>query len=296
METETIVELSLGAKLKEARLRAGISEKEAADQLKITPTYIRAIEDGNYAILPTTPFVAGYLKSYARILDLDADLILSEFYLKINPVIDEEKTESKSLRKKVSLNKIQTKGWVIILIATVIVWAVAVAIFDQGGSATSSDLSQKDTPVGVNQEVAVDSEAELDDVEEVTTPEGLSEAISSEAESDTGHAAKNLHLSEADMTATNVAESHTLDAVASNGKDTLNFIFSGECWLEVTDKNGDVLAADIYQDGDVFTAEGTAPFTVMLGNVRLVSVLLNGSAYTLKPDGFRKTLRTTIGH
>ncbi|WP_439136133.1 DUF4115 domain-containing protein, partial [Pseudomaricurvus sp.] len=75
----------------------------------------------------------------------------------------------------------------------------------------------------------------------------------------------------------------------------LTLVFSDECWLEVTDAHGDVVAANLYQAGATATLVGVAPFEVMLGNVRAVQLTLNGESVTLTPNGNRKTLRATVG-
>lgn len=83
-------------------------------------------------------------------------------------------------------------------------------------------------------------------------------------------------------------------AMADKTFDNLQIRFSKECWLEATDANGDVLAADLYQAGQSVSLQGTAPFSVMLGNARAAQVTLNGEAVTLQPEAGRNALRASI--
>lgn len=68
---------SPGTLLKEERERQGRSEKEIADHLHITMHYVRSIEADRYEKLPGTVFARGYIKSYALLLGLSADELLS---------------------------------------------------------------------------------------------------------------------------------------------------------------------------------------------------------------------------
>ena len=74
----------------------------------------------------------------------------------------------------------------------------------------------------------------------------------------------------------------------------LTIRFSGECWLEVSDARGDVLAADLKQAGDSVTLSGRPPFNVMLGNARAASVILDGRTIATEPDGANNALRLSI--
>lgn len=68
-----------GPFLMSARLAAGIEVEEAAAATKIKPAHIEAIETGNTAALPATPYAVGFVKVYAAYLGLDADAIAAEF-------------------------------------------------------------------------------------------------------------------------------------------------------------------------------------------------------------------------
>jgi cytoskeleton protein RodZ len=66
-----------GAMLKEARERLGLSVADAADQTKLAPRQIEALEADDYAHLPEMAFVRGFVRSYAKILHLDPQPLLA---------------------------------------------------------------------------------------------------------------------------------------------------------------------------------------------------------------------------
>ncbi|MBC7489065.1 MAG: helix-turn-helix domain-containing protein [Glaciimonas sp.] len=67
---------SVGAQLAHIRQKHGWSIDDVAHQLKLAPRQIQAIEDDNYAALPTIVMTRGYIRSYAKILGLDPATIL----------------------------------------------------------------------------------------------------------------------------------------------------------------------------------------------------------------------------
>src|SRR5437588_2413269 len=66
-----------GARLKAAREDAGLSVDQVAQQLKLAPRQVRALEDEDFAQLPGRTFARGFVRNYARLLNLNGDDLLS---------------------------------------------------------------------------------------------------------------------------------------------------------------------------------------------------------------------------
>lgn len=64
---------SVGEYLKAVRERRGHSLVEVADATRVRRAYLEAIEQGNHSALPSRPFAIGYVRAYAKALDLDAE-------------------------------------------------------------------------------------------------------------------------------------------------------------------------------------------------------------------------------
>jgi len=75
-QQEEKVPHSLGENLRDERERQGLSLHDVADQLRLRPKQIEALENGDYDSLPGHTFVAGFLRSYANLLHLDAVAIV----------------------------------------------------------------------------------------------------------------------------------------------------------------------------------------------------------------------------
>lgn len=65
------------ARLVAAREQLGFSQKEVADKLFLTTTFIRYIDAGEFERIPKQAFVKGYLRSYARVVNLSGDDIVA---------------------------------------------------------------------------------------------------------------------------------------------------------------------------------------------------------------------------
>ena len=69
----------IGADLNSARLERGIQINELSQLLRISKTYLKDIEAGDFEALPGPTYVAGYLRSFAREVGLDA-VVLQQRY------------------------------------------------------------------------------------------------------------------------------------------------------------------------------------------------------------------------
>ncbi len=71
--------LALGDVLRGERATLGKTLIDVQNDLKIGVRYISAIEDGDLSVFETKGFIAGYVRSYARYLNLDGDKAYKQF-------------------------------------------------------------------------------------------------------------------------------------------------------------------------------------------------------------------------
>ena len=77
-QQETVIQ-GPGQILKQARERAKLSSQDIADKMKLKRTLIEDIEQDNYDINLSLTFVRGYLKLYAKHVQVDESEILNAF-------------------------------------------------------------------------------------------------------------------------------------------------------------------------------------------------------------------------
>ena len=94
---------SVGVLLKRARLDLGLTIEEVADRLKLRVTVVREIED-NCCDDGQTTFIRGYIRSYAKLLGLDADEILNTYSDAYQ--VETVEHQMQSFSKKLNISKL----------------------------------------------------------------------------------------------------------------------------------------------------------------------------------------------
>jgi curved DNA-binding protein CbpA len=77
-----------GARLRRSRLRSGIEIEEISGITKITPTYLRFIEEDRYAELPAPVYVRGFVRAYADCVGLDSARVAASYMKKFEADTD----------------------------------------------------------------------------------------------------------------------------------------------------------------------------------------------------------------
>ncbi len=101
-ESYDSLEISLGEILRGERATLGKSYLDVQKDLKIKVNYIKAIEKCDISSLGNKSFIAGYVKTYARYLELDPDYVYQRF-------CDESGFESSKLNSFEIKKRINTK-------------------------------------------------------------------------------------------------------------------------------------------------------------------------------------------
>jgi cytoskeleton protein RodZ len=90
--------IKIGSLIKERRESLGISIFDVSNILKINPTYIEAIEKGDIDRFPAEVYYKGFLKNYAKYLEVDISGMLQELKIKEESTI--RTIEKKKTNKK----------------------------------------------------------------------------------------------------------------------------------------------------------------------------------------------------
>jgi len=306
-----------GRRLKSAREAAGFSVQYVAEQLRLTESYIAWLETDQYEHLPAEPFVLGYYRAYARVLSLSADELIDVYHQyrgQQSKTGDESsklgrRREAKVARKESPLDTATkpsnaNRNYLIAAAVLVIIW-IAVSLLSDKQPTEVSTLSTPASESTTATDVSGDPASEdLSGLEGGSERDSIEQANASLVNDD--ELAAQLNVEENHPVDSNVTEAASaiegtsadsplgVEETVSNGLDQLWVSFGGECWLEVIDAQGDVVAADLYQKDDVAKIQGVAPFAVMLGNVRVAKMTVNNNPVDASPRGFRKTLRVSV--
>ena len=70
---------TIGKLCLDARVNNGLTQEQASALLKVRVKIIKDFENGDQIDLPGTAYKIGFVRSYARLLKLDSDLLVQEF-------------------------------------------------------------------------------------------------------------------------------------------------------------------------------------------------------------------------
>ena len=76
----------LGEELRRERVRRNLTFKDVEQVLHIKTTYLEAIEDGNYDIIPGQVYVKGFIRNYGNYLDLDGDRLVKAYQSQVGDI------------------------------------------------------------------------------------------------------------------------------------------------------------------------------------------------------------------
>lgn len=292
-----------GQILSVARQKLGLSQQDVAERLNFRASLVSNIEKDVFdTSLPDT-FNRGYLKNYAKLVEVKEQDILAS-YEALN-VANKQGTKmqsfSKETEKQAQNSLLMWISYLIlaILIGSSVVWWVQDA---KNNSVTEPVATQSDTTAANEQDenlvLASEVKTTAND-DQVIAP--LNEQSSAQVKLEQDIEATNANKDDlkpvqtelerqgvsqamSDKTPTDVTTNTEQTPSDQNSLDTaanithVKFTFSGDCWVNIYDATGERVAWGIKKGGYVMDISGQAPFTVTLGKPELVSINYAGEA------------------
>ncbi len=130
----------IGEKLKEARESIGISIEEAAEDLKIRPSQIENLEQGNSDAFNDLFYLKYFIRDYAKYLGLDKEDLVDEFNeylfdytskLSLEDIKNAKKgkTKTKTIKSPYTMEYKSKLSWLPLVIYGVIIVAILVIAY-----------------------------------------------------------------------------------------------------------------------------------------------------------------------
>jgi cytoskeleton protein RodZ len=320
-----------GAELKAQREAAGHSLVAIATATRITRSKLTALEADDYEKLGGNTFVIGYIRQYAKWLGVDADPLVQAFEQNAGEASreqDDDQLQQESAYGKRHFWKTvaESDNWVLKNSASLLwvaaallalVFLVSVVSKDSGNERPDRTADVTQEPLKANPVEAIDDHTVADapqtpevEASSAATEAGVEAEQASEAVSPAGTdgAVRTDEIADVPMDSEILAPAPPAEKIESAplaqadsavpepmGTDQLAMSFSGPCWVEITDADGDLLFARLQEASDNLQLVGKAPFEIMLGNARAVTLLVNGNLVSTDPGPNRDTLRFTAG-
>jgi cytoskeleton protein RodZ len=283
-----------GKKLRAAREARGLSREEVAAQLRLQVRLITALEEDDYDTLPGQTFVTGYLRNYARLLELPEDsFVPPELSSSEPPPLVSTSASRKQASSHDWFTRLATLAIISAIVLSVVMWwmqrekaeqAAVVTpptVAGEGADLTLS-LPKRESPSTESDTAAMPTEAPA------VAPTVAPEAPEAKAET-TGQPAA------AQEGAEQSAEAKPAPLTDDMPQSKLELRYEADSWTEVSDNAGRQLVYGLISAGEVLDLKGEAPFKVFLGYAPGVKVYYNGELFDHAPFQRRDVARFRIG-
>lgn len=331
-EVQAATSVNPGETLRQARESNGWALADVAHKLNLTVSSLSNLEAGAFDKLPGHTFARGYIRAYAKLLDMDQAALVQAF---------DQYTGTDSQGSSVhALGRIEEPVRVSHTILRIVSLLLLVAVVGGGFIWWQDQTSQRSKElVGLSPEhvevEGADGKTQIhpiDEPEDQAVAEGQSEAeanaaqLASEAPAETPAPAvapaapaqapavapaTASHPVTAPVTApviaapaapvpapatTATAQANVpAPAVAAAGSAQVQIQFSADCWTQVTDGNGKILLSALKRKGESVDVSGKPPFAVRLGYARGAQISYNGQAVDIAPFTTGETARLKLG-
>lgn len=275
--------LTVGQQLLAARERMGLSIEDVVGQIKLAPRQIAALEADDFQALPETAFLRGFVRSYAKLLQLEAQPLLDALpgAQAAQPAVESAKIEatlpSERTARQQNINLLIAALVVALGIAGFAVWQSNTPVVQETTSVADDALIAQSLPMPEQAEMLDGS--------------GVPEVAVS------GVAASAVTVS-APVTATTVSAPVAVAAVppvaVATVSSALRLVFDKEAWAEIKDKNGKSLSNQLNHAGTELRVEGAAPFTLVIGHATSVHLFVREKPVTMTPNAYSDVARLTV--
>jgi cytoskeleton protein RodZ len=262
-----------GAQLKAAREAAGLSLDQVAQQLKLAPRQVRALEEENFGMLPGRTFTRGFMRNYARLLNLDPDLLVAH----LPDAAHAPSLESPPLHSTgTTMAELPTAHarapsfgrWLIPLVLVASIVAAAGYEWYRG------------RPVGV---AAPPRSAET---APPAAPNTSTTPLPNPVVPDSGAPAPAAPPATSGQSAPDgtAQPASTPQAAAAGAADAVLVVrYEGPSWTEIRDSAGRMLISRLVDADSVEPFDGAPPFSIVIGNARAVTLVYRGQPVDLAP-------------
>ena len=286
------VELSTVGKLcLDARLNKGLTQEQAGALLKVRVKIIKDFENGEQIDLPGLAYKIGFVRSYARLLDLDGDLLVKEF--KESLELGSFKEEYKFLTPELNKNNYLPIG---------VVLSVFIAILSYTGWYYSDrsnkilqvseekleDLSTKTAEIENNNYVIIEdnfgssnSTTAIINNDEKQVQNLNFKTIANTKKVD-NEISENIKFSDNEIIAKknpidskfNENQTSEMSATANERDPSTEMVLkaTGNSWVEIEDLDGNVLMTRLMRPGETYVVPNINGLTFNTGNAGALSL------------------------
>ena len=269
-------EISCGELLAQTRREKGLNAEEIAKELRINISVIEMMEDNDFQSIGAPVFAKGYLRQYANILGLSAESLLEE-YNQLNPDKNSAPIVNKTAEQ---ISKYVLTPKLILMIASFFLVLLIISMIVSSLSQTEA-VSNQEASI---EDLIIDDLSVLNEISPIEMKESVMEELKPIDDQDINPVLN--EISPIAMQESVIEESGALFLEP----EALSLIieYSGLCWTEIYDVNGQLLFYDMGNFDKTVVVIGIGPLDVLFGAAsEVLSLRVDNQNYPL-PESSRQ--------
>lgn len=292
----------VGQQLRAAREARGISIDEASKMLKLSSHQVQAMEVNDWSGLPRT-ISRGFVRNYARYLDLDAEPLmeaLNHAEMPRGPELAVSAAASVNMPREGKGSKHDylrvVAGLIVLILALLACFFISSETWQSALDAVKALVSENKvlprpivTPDGAPGTIlpvpVTEAPVAAPLVPDTSVP-ATPDAPASDAQAPDAQAAP--------MPAALLADASAAQAAVSSGNETLVFSFTEPSWVEVRDRGGQIIFSQTSPSGSRREVAGQPPFSLVIGNASRVTLQYKGRPIDLTQRSRDDVARLTL--
>ncbi|WP_215408720.1 helix-turn-helix domain-containing protein [Janthinobacterium sp. JC611] len=292
-----------GAQLKAQREALGWPVEQVADQLKLAPRQVIALEEGDMAALPNLAVVRGFVRAYAKVVRLDAAPLVAMIEVHPAPAQDPAAPVRREISATFSESRFpsmtqrssnQTPLWIAGAVAVVVAAAFGAYKLGYVPASLLSSHAEKETvhaEVGPVETTLIKPGQDLTPVQTPSVPlisvppppgnDTQTGAPAANAASAPAAAVPPAAAPETTPAVTPAATTAAAPAAAAVGANALVLKVEQDSWVEIRRPGASPLISRMVKAGSTETFDITGPATLVVGKPGVVQATLRGAKLDL---------------
>lgn len=267
----------VGQQLRLAREARGLSVLDIAQALKLGSRQVEALESGDWGILPGNTFVRGFVRNYARIVQVDSAPLMDLLEGLLTKTVSNLAINEQSLSQMPQVGRTVSgrdrmvifAGLFLVVLAALAYFLLAnnLSVWRDGLQDFLDSVARKDEPVAVSVQPA-SSEPVFppgSTPQQIMNPQALPAATSEVA------VAPSASAQPAEVSPVNT----------SSGQ--IRFTVDRESWVEIRDRDNKPVFSQRVAPGVTQDVNGQGPFSLVVGFAPGVKVFWHGQQVDLAP-------------
>jgi cytoskeleton protein RodZ len=278
-----------GATLAAAREANGLSVAEVAEQMRISPRQVAAIESGRYAELPGAVFVRGFIRNYARLLKLDPVPLLHALEPELGAEAPLRAHEIAGTLPETA-RRSHPRWWLGAAVVLAVL-AAATAVYEIWRARAGAEGQVKPEASGA---APAAPQLPVPAIAPLQAPIALAHERLADAPPGGGGGASAANAEPASGLGQAAPAADEAPSAKAADQARIDVRFEHESWLELRDAEGNVQYSGNSAAGSTRSFDLRAPVSVVVGNARGVRITYNGKPFDVASHAARNIARFTL--